>query len=43
MGFKEAGIKVFFDNVSPTVGEVIEKFIRGEIEEIKPENACGVH
>ncbi|MEO1927502.1 MAG: NifB/NifX family molybdenum-iron cluster-binding protein [Nautiliaceae bacterium] len=43
IGFKEAGIKVYFDNVSPTVGEAIEKFLRGEIEEIKPENTCGVH
>ncbi len=43
MGFREAGIKVYFDNVSPTVGEVIEKFLRGEVEEIKPENTCGLH
>ncbi len=43
VGFKEAGIKVYFDNVSPTVGESVEKFIKGEIKEIKPENTCGVH
>ena len=43
MGFKEAGIKVYFDNVSPSVGETVEKFLKGEIEEIKPENACGIH
>jgi len=42
-GFKQVGIKVYFDNVSPTVEEAINKFIKGEIEEIRPENACGVH
>ncbi|WP_457563924.1 NifB/NifX family molybdenum-iron cluster-binding protein [Caminibacter pacificus] len=43
MGFKEVGIKVYYDNVSPTVGEAIERFIKGETEEIRPENACGAH
>ncbi len=43
MGFKELGIKVYFDNVSTTVKETIEKFLKGEIEEIKPENTCGLH
>ncbi|WP_457565006.1 NifB/NifX family molybdenum-iron cluster-binding protein [Caminibacter sp.] len=43
MGFKEEGIKVYFDNISPTVEEAIKKLINEEIEEIKPENACGVH
>jgi len=42
-GFRQDGIKVYFDNVSPTVEEAIRKLINGEIEEIKPENACGVH
>ncbi len=42
-GFRNVGIKVYFDNISPTVAESIDKFLKGEIEEIKPENACGVH
>jgi predicted Fe-Mo cluster-binding NifX family protein len=42
-GFKQVGIKVYFDNISPTVQEAVEKLINGEIEEIRPENACGVH
>jgi len=41
-GFKAAGIKVYFDDVSPTVGEAMERFLKGEIQEIRPENACGV-
>jgi predicted Fe-Mo cluster-binding NifX family protein len=43
MGFKELGIKVYFDDTSPTVEETINKFLNGEIEEIKPENVCGIH
>ena len=42
-GFKQAGIKVYYDNVSPTVEEAIDKFIKGKIKEIRPENACGAH
>ena len=42
-GFRAAGIKVYFDDVSPTVEESINKFIKGEIEEIRPENTCGAH
>jgi len=43
MGFKEVGIKVYYDNVSPTVEEAINKLINGEIGEIELENACGAH
>jgi predicted Fe-Mo cluster-binding NifX family protein len=42
-GFKQVGIKVYFDNISPTVEEVIKRFIAGEIQEIEPQNTCGVH
>jgi predicted Fe-Mo cluster-binding NifX family protein len=42
-GFKQVGIKVYFDNISPTVAEAVDRFIKGEIEEIRPEDACGVH
>jgi len=42
-GFKQVGIKVYFDNISPTVEEVIKRFIAGEIQEIQPQNTCGVH
>ena len=42
-GFKKIGIKVYFDNILPTVGEVIEKFISGEIQEIKTQNICGLN
>jgi len=42
-GFREVGIKVYFDNVSPTVEETVKRFIAGEIQEIQPQNACGVH
>jgi predicted Fe-Mo cluster-binding NifX family protein len=42
-GFKQVGIKVYFDNISPTVEETIKKFIAKEIQEIQPQNACGVH
>jgi predicted Fe-Mo cluster-binding NifX family protein len=42
-GFKQVGIKVYFDNVSLTVEEAIKKFIAGEIQEIQPQNACGVY
>jgi len=43
MGFKQVGIKVYYDNGSPTVEEAINKLINGEIREIEPENACGAH
>jgi predicted Fe-Mo cluster-binding NifX family protein len=42
-GFKQVGIKVYYDSVSPTVEEAVKRLINGEISEIKPENACGVH
>ncbi len=42
-GFRQAGIKVYFDDISPTVEEAVKKLINGEIEEIKPENACKAH
>ncbi|NPA11341.1 MAG: dinitrogenase iron-molybdenum cofactor biosynthesis protein [Epsilonproteobacteria bacterium] len=42
-GFKQAGIKVYYDNTSPTVEESINKLLKGEITEIAPQNACGAH
>jgi predicted Fe-Mo cluster-binding NifX family protein len=42
-GFKQAKIKVYFDNVSPTVKEAVDKLLIGEIQEIQPQNTCGVH
>jgi len=43
MGFRQEGIRVFFDNVSPSVEEAIERFLKGETGEIRPEDACGAH
>ncbi|WP_457562490.1 NifB/NifX family molybdenum-iron cluster-binding protein [Caminibacter pacificus] len=42
-GFKQAGIKVYYDDISPTVEEAINRLLSGETQEIRPENACGVH
>ena len=43
IGFMNEGIRVYFDNKSPVVKESIEKFIRGELEEMNPSLACGHH
>ena len=42
-GFMQEGIKVYFDNVSPTVEESIKRFLNNELEEMNPSQACGVH
>ncbi len=43
MGFKQVGIKVYYDGNSPTVEESINKFIKGELQEMSPEMSCSHH
>ncbi len=39
-GFSEAGITVYFDNVTPNVGDVARKVAAGEVPQMGAENAC---
>lgn len=41
MGFRQVGIDVYFDQVSPTVGEVVNKMIRGDLSLIRDTQTCG--
>ena len=43
MGFKQVGIKVYYDEESPTVEESINKLIKGELKEMSPEMSCSHH
>ncbi len=43
MGFKQVGIKVYYDGESTTVEESINKFISGELQEMTPQMSCSHH
>lgn len=40
MGFNQAGIKVFFDNVHPKVADAVAAVIAGDAPEMTPDQAC---
>jgi predicted Fe-Mo cluster-binding NifX family protein len=39
-GFGEAGISVYFDDQTPAVGDVVKRFIDGDVEPIEPGRVC---
>lgn len=41
MGFNQVGIKVFFGNGAPTVGEAVQALIDGKLTEFTPQHTCG--
>ncbi|NTW29177.1 MAG: dinitrogenase iron-molybdenum cofactor biosynthesis protein [Coriobacteriia bacterium] len=41
MGFKDVGIRVFFDNQTPGVGDVVSRVLQGELPVMELDNACG--
>lgn len=41
--FTQGGVTVYFENQTPKVGDVVEKFIRGEINTMNQEDACSHH
>lgn len=43
MGFNQAGITVYFDNVHPIVGEAVAAVIAGEAPIMDPSQACQHH
>ncbi|MEA3373793.1 MAG: NifB/NifX family molybdenum-iron cluster-binding protein, partial [Campylobacterota bacterium] len=42
-GFAKAGLDLYFDRVSPTVQESIDRFNRGELEKSSGEGTCSAH
>lgn len=42
-GFNDVGIDVFFDNVTPNVGDVIGLFVADTLPKMDARNACGGH
>lgn len=42
-GFNDVGIAVYFDNVTPNVGDVIAMLLNGELSVMEAQNACGGH
>lgn len=40
MGFANAGIDVYFDNMTPNVGDVAKLVAAGKVPTMGPENAC---
>lgn len=40
MGFADAGIRVFFENVTPHVSGVVDMLLAGELPEMEPGSAC---
>ena len=40
MGFANAGIDVYFDNMTPNVGDVAKLVAEGKVPTMGPENAC---
>ncbi len=40
MGFADAGITVYFDNMTPNVGDVARLVAAGKVGTMGPENAC---
>lgn len=43
MGFNQAGITVYFDNVHPVVGDAVAAVIAGEAPVMDPSQACQHH
>ncbi len=43
MGFKQVGIKVYYDGESKTVEESVKNFLNGKLEEMQPEMSCSHH
>jgi predicted Fe-Mo cluster-binding NifX family protein len=43
MGFRDAGITVYFDNVTPSVGDVVGMVLKSELSVMEMDNACGGH
>ena len=40
MGFTQNGVTVYSDTDTPNVGEVAQKFARGEVAQMSPDQAC---
>lgn len=43
MGFNQAGITVYFDNVHPQVGDAVAAVVAGEAPVMSPDQACQHH
>lgn len=43
MRFTEYGVKVYLEHETPLVGDVVKKFIAGEVSLMTMENACSHH
>lgn len=43
MGFKQAGIAVYFDNRTPNVGDVARLVATGDLPEMGEDDACSHH
>jgi len=43
MGFKQVGIKVYYDDKSKTVEESVKNFLNGKLKEMQPEMSCSHH
>ncbi len=41
MGFKQVGIDVYFDNLQPLIGPVVEDLIADKLQQISTDQACG--
>ncbi len=41
MGFKQVGIRVFYDAQEPNIRPVVENFMAGNIPEIQEDQVCG--
>ncbi len=42
-GFNEVGIDVYFDNVTPGIGDVVDLLLAGEVEPMDDRFVCGGH
>lgn len=42
-GFAEAGLALYFDQVSPTVEESVKRFIAGDLVKSDGQGTCGAH
>jgi hypothetical protein len=40
MRFTQAGVVVYADRVTPVVGDVLAKFVNGDVVRMSPDDAC---
>ncbi|MBI4773662.1 MAG: dinitrogenase iron-molybdenum cofactor biosynthesis protein [Deltaproteobacteria bacterium] len=43
MGFRQAGIQVYFDAEEPNIRPVVEQWMKGMLPEISDQQVCGAH